>query len=1659
MRKFFSFIATSAILLNTFYAPLTAIAQEITPSPAPTPEATSTPDPSPEISPLPTEDPTPIPSETPANLATPTVEPTVVPEETSTPAPTDQAIEPQDPESNHTTTSPPESSSPESSDTPIPTFTPVVTDQNAEVTTQVVVKELFPETVQENSIVKLITDKLDYAPTEIAIITGSGFTPGKTYSLTVSSTDDPATSTTVDVTASGDGEFTYEYQLDGNYRPNYSVEVKDGEDLVASTTFTDSDSGFLSPSSYTNNNNVVNPNGAYTSNDHYAVFDSRDDRVDYRDFGFSIPSGSTINGIEVSLEGNRDSLRTWDVSLSYDGGSHFTSFKSAGNTFGNSDSSTTVGANNDTWGRTWSSGNFSNSNFRVRLDATSNDGAGDVINLDLIQVKVTYTLFLNTPPTVTEGDSTSVTISKNGTPTAFSLTLHATDPDVGQTLTWSVSSAADHGTAVASGTGSSKSISYTPTSGYVGTDSFIVQVSDGNGGTDTITVNITIQETDIPNPTLSESCGIDVVLVVDTSTSIDNSELSTMKTALKSFVNTFIGTPTQMAIISFDDQAVLESDWTSNLGSLTSPGGVIEDIDGSGYTNWEDALYDSRNMFPNRAGVPDLIVFTTDGDPTVSNTDPNTNTSQPNQHYAPAVLQANLAKGANTRIITLGIGMTGTDSQNRLIGLSSADAFYSAATFDDLEDELQSLVVSLCGGTVTARKLVDGQPASGWNFTIDGNDYLTDINGYTKAVSVDPETYNIVETLQDGYSFTSASCSGATNNGSQGTNSVDGVQVGAFDIVSCIFNNHELPQTGSIKIIKNSVPDNGQDVSFSSLNDTLGSFTLDDDGNNGNTYKNYIVFDNLTQGTHQITESVPSGWDLTSISCVGGGQWAPNGSTLTVDVVPGEEVVCTFTNTKTGSISGTKFEDLNGNGIWDSHWENGNPVYDEPVLSGWEIYIDSNKDGDWDLGEPKTITDGSGNYSFTGLSGDDKRVREIGKTGWLQTSTDPQDQPVSNGNDWGNINFGNFQLGSISGIKYNDSNGNGTKDPGENGLSGWTIVLDKNNNQLFDAGDLSTTTDANGNYSFTNLTQGTYHGYSYTVMEIPQTGWSPVNPVNGIQYVQILSGTDATDINFGNIRDTGTLTIIKNAITNSNENFYFDTNAGFPGGDFELEDDGNIYNGGTPESGTFTLPVGSYWVDERNKSGWKLTDLQCNDDNGSINLETGKANINIDEKGESVTCTYTNTQLGSISGYKYEDKNSDEYWQWWFPYFEPALGNWRIFIDETEGNGLFDSTEANVLTNDWLWYIPFWTGYYQFSNLLPGEYSICEEGKDGWSNTTPLCQNVNLRPGEDEYLNFGNVRYGTVTVTKFNDENQNGQFDDNENTLNGWTINLDSNSLVTGENGQEQGQVIFTNVSQENHGLSENLKEGWRQTDIYCDRVDDGDFNVTAQSILPAATYLVYVPAGQNINCYIGNFEEKPGVSITKSNDKSDGIGAGQTITYTLTVTNTGNIPLNNISIQDFLPGGFTYVPGSTSGALATDPTIEGSTLTWSAIEMLGVGDSVTINYQVTSSSELANGIYTNFATCRASTKNINDIGFTTLVFDRELDSPYLECNTATSTVTIGSGLSYGGSLGGQVLGISTELPATGSPTWIIIASFAMIGAGIYLNINSKKERRKNEQN
>ncbi|HEX2972045.1 MAG TPA: CARDB domain-containing protein, partial [Tepidisphaeraceae bacterium] len=87
----------------------------------------------------------------------------------------------------------------------------------------------------------------------------------------------------------------------------------------------------------------------------------------------------------------------------------------------------------------------------------------------------------------------------------------------------------------------------------------------------------------------------------------------------------------------------------------------------------------------------------------------------------------------------------------------------------------------------------------------------------------------------------------------------------------------------------------------------------------------------------------------------------------------------------TGRIEGSKWNDLNGNGVWD-------PT--EPALPGHTIYLDQNLNGRLDSDELSTTTGIDGAYSFTDLVPGTYRVAEAAPPGWVQTYPAHEITPV-----------------------------------------------------------------------------------------------------------------------------------------------------------------------------------------------------------------------------------------------------------------------------------------------------------------------------------------------------------------------------------------------------------------------------------------------------------------------------------------------------------------------------------------------------------------------------------------------------------------------------------------------------------------------------------------
>lgn len=134
----------------------------------------------------------------------------------------------------------------------------------------------------------------------------------------------------------------------------------------------------------------------------------------------------------------------------------------------------------------------------VTFDDRGGIGYADVF-VDEFFFEETAAAPVNSDPVFASGASTSLTVDEDASATSVSTQLEVDDSDSGQTLEWSVVSGPANGTlsgfptTAASGSGVQPSgVTYEPNANYSGSDSFEIQVSDGNGGTDNITVNVTV---------------------------------------------------------------------------------------------------------------------------------------------------------------------------------------------------------------------------------------------------------------------------------------------------------------------------------------------------------------------------------------------------------------------------------------------------------------------------------------------------------------------------------------------------------------------------------------------------------------------------------------------------------------------------------------------------------------------------------------------------------------------------------------------------------------------------------------------------------------------------------------------------------------------------------------------------------------------------------------------------------------------------------------------------------------------------------------------------------------------------------------------------------------------------------------------------------------
>ncbi|MFB7101436.1 vWA domain-containing protein [Streptomyces hydrogenans] len=235
------------------------------------------------------------------------------------------------------------------------------------------------------------------------------------------------------------------------------------------------------------------------------------------------------------------------------------------------------------------------------------------------------------------------------------------------------------------------------------------------------------------NPPLPSACGLDVAVVLDLSASV-GSALPDLKAATDRLTDTLTGTPSRLALFSFDRNS--PSTGTANHPALmpvsTKDGAqAFKDLYqgwalGSG-TNWDQGL----NAVAQSAPEYDLVVVLTDGNPTrfaKPYTGDGTNT-----HFADVeggIFSANAVKAKGSRIVAVGVGkgVEGISGIN-LKAISGEEAFdpadpapqtadyYQTTDFAAAGEALRNMALAQCEGTLSVIKQIVPEGTEGEDVT------------------------------------------------------------------------------------------------------------------------------------------------------------------------------------------------------------------------------------------------------------------------------------------------------------------------------------------------------------------------------------------------------------------------------------------------------------------------------------------------------------------------------------------------------------------------------------------------------------------------------------------------------------------------------------------------------------------------------------------------------------------------------------------------------------------------------------------------------------------------------------------------------------------------------------------------------------------------------
>ena len=638
-----------------------------------------------------------------------------------------------------------------------------------------------------------------------------------------------------------------------------------------------------------------------------------------------------------------------------------------------------------------------------------------------------------------------------------------------------------------------------------------------------------------------------------------------------------------------------------------------------------------------------------------------------------------------------------------------------------------------------------------------------------------------------------------------------------------------------------------------------------------------------------------------------------------------------------GTISGTKFNDLNGDGVRQPSGADGiaGNADDEAGLSGWTVYLDQNKNGQLDQGEVSTTTLADGSYSIsvipdadrtTPLVNDPYIVREVAKAGWIATTPLPDPVYITATNPIKtNVLFGGVQAASVGDTVWEDTNGNGLQDTGESGLANVTVQLLNGSGAVV----ATTSTGASGAYSFANLLPGNYSvkfvkpsGYEFTKSKVgSNTGLdSDPDAVTGIAGPYAIKPADAiTTIDAGLYRP---VSIGDFVWEDSNGNGQQDTaEPGIAGATVQLLDgSGAVVGTATTSAGgayLFTnLSPGTYSVRFLTPAGYVPTVSNTGNDNSDSDPVGGVTSaITLASGGSNATLDAGFYKSASLGDRVWDDTNGNGLQD----AGEPGLPNVTVELHNA-ADQLVGSTTTNA------------SGQYSFANLAPGVYSLvflkpagyapvkANAGTDDLidSDADPVSgrtASISLRSGESNTTaDAGFNRYApslavTETVLAVDAAG--------DGILNRAGDVINYRIVVTNTGNQTLTGVVVTDpltginqtVGTLLPGATVEINANYTLTQADIDsnatREPDNTISGSLESIVRAVSdQTPAVQAGKSVVLV-----RLPAVSIsdlvTGVDTAGDGVlnRAGDVVNYKIVVTNTGNQTLTGVVVTDPLTG------------------------------------------------------------------------------------------------------------------------------------------------------------